>query len=99
MAAEARWWVYLVRCGDDSLYAGVTTDLAARLEAHARGRGARYTRSRGVKALVWAMEADSRSEALSLEARLKRQPTAFKRRLATQRAALPPPNPGSTKTA
>jgi len=40
------WTVYLVRCCDGSLYAGVTTDLERRLAQHNAGRGAAYTRSR-----------------------------------------------------
>jgi putative endonuclease len=42
-----RWCVYLLRCGDGSLYAGITNDLQKRLQAHRSGKGARYTRGRG----------------------------------------------------
>ena len=40
------WWVYLLRCGDGTLYTGITDDLDRRLAAHNAGRGAKYTRSR-----------------------------------------------------
>ena len=42
------WWVYLLRCGDGTLYTGITDDLDRRLAAHNAGRGAKYTRSRSL---------------------------------------------------
>ena len=66
------WCVYLLRCSDGTLYTGITNDLARRLAAHARGRGARYTRGRGPFALVHAEPARTRSEALRREHALKR---------------------------
>lgn len=71
-ARPARWWVYLLRCGDGSLYAGATNDLGARVERHASGRGARYTRSRLPVELVWRERAADRGAALRREASLKR---------------------------
>jgi len=68
----AMWCVYLLRCADDSLYTGITNDLAARLLAHAAGRGARYTRGRGPFVVVHAEAAPSRSAALRREHQLKR---------------------------
>src|SRR4051812_35784959 len=65
-------FVYLLRCADGSLYCGWTTDLAGRLETHARGRGARYTRSRLPVEPAAAWETPSDSAARSLEARVKR---------------------------
>ena len=44
-SARRGWQVYLLRCRDGTLYAGATNDLAARVERHAAGRGARYTLS------------------------------------------------------
>ena len=73
-----RWWVYLLRCGDGSLYAGATNDLPRRLAAHAGGRGARYTRSRLPIALVHTERARDRSAALRREAALKRLTRAQK---------------------
>jgi putative endonuclease len=66
------WCVYLLRCGDDSLYAGVTNDLFRRLEAHRKGRGARYTRGRGPLQLVHCEPVKNRSAALRREHALKR---------------------------
>lgn len=43
---DKQWKVYILRCGDGTLYTGVSTDVAARLEAHRSGKGAKYTKSR-----------------------------------------------------
>ena len=40
------WYVYMLRCGDGSLYTGSTTDVARRLREHQNGTGAKYTRAR-----------------------------------------------------
>ena len=67
-----RWCVYLIRCGDGTLYAGMTNDLRKRLAAHEAGRGARYTRGRGPLTVVHVERKRSRSSALKREAALKR---------------------------
>jgi putative endonuclease len=67
-----RWCVYLIRCGDGTLYAGITNDLRKRLAAHQAGRGARYTRGRGPLTVVHVERKRSRSSALKREAALKR---------------------------
>ena len=72
------WWVYLVRCADDTLYCGATNDLRARIAAHDAGRGARYTRGRGPVELLFKRRMGSRSAALIEEARIKRLPRAEK---------------------
>ncbi len=46
-ASTHGWRLYVLRCGDGSLYAGITNDLSRRIAAHREGRGARYTRGRG----------------------------------------------------
>ena len=65
------WFVYIVRCGDDSLYTGVAKDIAARLEAHNSGRGAAYTRAHLPVKLVYKEKGLTRSAALTREARIK----------------------------
>jgi putative endonuclease len=72
------WWVYLLRCGDGSLYAGATNDLARRLALHAAGKGARYTRSHLPVALAYSEPARGRGAALRREAALKRLSRAEK---------------------
>jgi len=76
--ARRGWCVYLLRCGDGTLYAGATNDLARRLDAHGRGAGARYTRSRLPVALAFTERARDRSAALRREAALKRLTRAEK---------------------
>ena len=66
------WTVYLLRCSDGTLYAGVTTDLQRRLAQHAAGKGARYTRGRGPLTVVHEEPARGRSTALRRELELKR---------------------------
>jgi len=83
-----RWWVYLLSCGDGTLYCGMTNDLDRRLAAHRRGRGARYTRGRLPLELVLRERARDRSDALRREAALKRLSRAEKlRRIASAAAA------------
>jgi putative endonuclease len=71
-------WVYLLRCADDSIYCGWTTDLRRRLAEHGRGTASRYTRSRRPVALAYAVAVADRSAALRAEARIKRLPRAGK---------------------
>ncbi len=75
------YFVYFVRCADGTLYAGVTTDLAARERAHNAGRGARYTAGRRPVRLVYCESCASRSAALKREYRLKRLARAQKEAL------------------
>jgi putative endonuclease len=75
-------FVYLLRCGDDSLYCGWTSDLERRLAEHAAGTGSRYTRSRLPVEVAWSRPMASRSEAMREEARIKRLSRAQKLRLA-----------------
>lgn len=66
------WHVYILECGDGTLYAGATVDLKRRLAVHVAGKGAKYTRGRGPLALVWKRRVKDKSAALKLEARVKR---------------------------
>ena len=63
--------VYILRCGDGSLYTGITNDLPRRLAAHSSGRGAKYTRSRLPVALVWQEAQPDKSAALRRERQIK----------------------------
>ena len=64
-------FVYILRCGDGSLYTGITTDLSRRLEQHRAGRASRYTRARLPVEILWSGEVGSWSEALREERRIK----------------------------
>jgi putative endonuclease len=74
-------YVYLLRCADDSLYCGWTTDVERRLAAHDAGTASRYTRSRLPVALAAVITVADRSAALREEARIKGLPRAAKLRL------------------
>ena len=75
------WYLYILRCKDDSLYTGITTDVEKRLEAHRSGKGAKYTRGRGPLELVYKEECGDHSEALRREAEIKRLPREEKLKL------------------
>ena len=69
---DKAWFVYLLRCGDDSLYCGITDDVQRRLETHRAGKGAKYTRGRGPLELVYTEQCESYSAALKREATIKK---------------------------
>lgn len=75
------WYVYMLRCGDGSLYTGSTTDVERRLREHQGGTGARYTRSRPPVTLAYAEETPDRSAAQRREAAIKKMPRAQKLKL------------------
>jgi putative endonuclease len=79
--ARKNWSVYIVRCGDGSLYTGATNDVAARVAKHNSGRGAAYTRSRRPVRLAYVEPGFTRGQALSREAGIKALPRSFKQRL------------------
>lgn len=68
----SEWSVYLLRCGDGSLYTGIATDVARRIGEHASGsKGAKYLRGRGPLQLQLEYKIGSRSLASKIEYRLK----------------------------
>ena len=69
---ESQWYLYILRCKDNTLYTGITTDVEKRLEAHRSGKGAKYTRGRAPLELVYQESCESHSEALKREAEIKR---------------------------
>ena len=68
------WYVYMLRCGDGSLYTGCTDNVERRLAAHRSGKGAKYTRSRLPLELVYQEAVEDRSAALRREAAIKALP-------------------------
>jgi putative endonuclease len=70
----SNWFVYLLRCSDNTFYAGVATDIERRVKQHngELAGGARYTRGRRPVSVVWQQDCDSRSEALKREAAIKK---------------------------
>jgi putative endonuclease len=79
------WHVYIVRCADRTLYTGVAKDLPARVAAHNRGRGAKYTRARLPVKLVYQEHVEDRGTAQRREHEIKRLPRAAKRALFARR--------------
>jgi putative endonuclease len=78
----SRWFVYIVRCHDDSLYTGITRNLEKRLAEHnGSPKGARYTRGRRPVILVYHEESVSRSTATRRERQIKQLDSTRKNRL------------------
>lgn len=72
------YFVYILRCGDDSLYTGITTDVARRFAEHKSGKGSRYAAARKAKKIVYVELHSDRSSALKREAEIKKWPRAKK---------------------
>ena len=75
------WYIYILRCGDDTLYTGITDDVEKRFAAHCAGKGAKYTRGRGPLTLVYTEEVEDKSAALKREHAIKKLPRAEKLKL------------------
>lgn len=75
------WYVYILLCGDGTLYTGITDNVECRLKKHRAGVGAKYTRGRGPIRLVYQETAESRSQALRRECAIKRLPRSEKLKL------------------
>lgn len=75
------WWVYVLRCADDSLYTGITNDKARRLEQHNSGKASKYTRVRTPVDMVYSETAKDRSEATKREIAIKKLSRAQKLKL------------------
>jgi putative endonuclease len=70
-----KYFVYLLRCADDTLYCGITTDLLRRVEEHNdSAKGAAYTRSKRPVRLVYSEECTDRAAALRREYEIKQLP-------------------------
>ena len=69
---EQVWKLYIIQCGDGTLYTGITVDIAHRFAMHQSGKGAKYTRSRLPVELAYREELPDKSSALKREAAIKR---------------------------
>ena len=83
------WLVYIIRCGDGTLYTGITKDVEKRLEEHRSGRGSKYLRGRGPLEVVFTAQCGTRELALQLEYRIKQLPRREKINLIDGSAPLP----------
>ncbi len=73
--------VYMLQCGDGSLYTGWTNDIEKRVKTHSSGKGGKYTKSRLPVSLVYLEECETKSMALSREAEIKKLKRADKLKL------------------
>jgi putative endonuclease len=75
------YYIYILRCGDGTLYTGWTNDLEKRLKAHREGRGAKYTRGRQPLELLYSEVFDTKSDAVKREYQIKKMNRKQKDRL------------------
>ncbi len=68
---KSKWFLYILKCGDGTLYTGITNDLARRVRQHNDGSASRYTRSRLPVKLVYRESCRGRSHALKKEFAVK----------------------------
>jgi len=73
------WWVYILECGDGSLYTGITVDVTQRLATHNQGQGSRYTRSHLPVKVVFTERQTEHSAALKREHQIKKLTRAQKK--------------------
>lgn len=66
-----KYYAYMVRCNDNSIYSGYTTDVYKREKVHNAGKGAKYTRTRLPVKLVYFEEFDNKTDAMKREYALK----------------------------
>lgn len=64
--------VYILLCGDHTLYTGITTNIKRRLQEHKEGKGSKYTRARQAVEMVYSEKYQNKREALKREAEIKR---------------------------
>lgn len=83
---EQKWWVYLLRCRDGTLYAGITTDPARRLKQHNAGTASKYTRSRRPVTMVYLERATTHGDALRRELAIKKLSRAAKDALVAKKS-------------
>jgi putative endonuclease len=77
-SGEPKWWVYVLRCADGTLYTGVTTDPDRRLKQHNAGTASKYTRARGPVLMVYREPTAGHGAALRREIAIKKMSRAVK---------------------
>ena len=75
---KQKWSVYILKCADDTLYTGITDDVARRIAQHNAGKGAKYTRGRGPVRMCYLESCDDKSAALRREYEIKSMTRAEK---------------------
>lgn len=74
-------YTYILKCADNTLYTGWTTNLEKRLKAHNQGKGAKYTRARRPVTLVYQEIFETKEQAMHREAMIKKLSRPQKERL------------------
>ena len=82
---QKNWGLYILRCGDDSLYTGIAKNTNKRVRQHNLGKGAAYTRTRLPVRLVYEETKLTHSQALVREIRIKRLPRSAKEKLTVRK--------------
>ncbi len=82
-------YTYILRCSDGTLYTGWTNDLNRRVEAHASGKGCKYTRTRLPVELVYHEEFDTKEQAMSREWHIKQLTREEKLKLIAENSNAP----------
>ena len=82
------WHVYILKCGDGSLYTGIARDVKARIKRHNQSRGARFTRGRGPVQLMYCESLFDKAGALRREREIKQLSRHNKERLIKRRVPL-----------
>lgn len=87
---DPQWCLYLIRCRNGTLYAGISTDVTRRLAEHQAGapKGARYLRGKGPLQLVYQAAVGDRSMATKIEIWVKTLPRSVKEELIARRVDL-----------
>ena len=69
---NAKWFVYILKCSDNTFYTGITTNIKRRIHEHGTNKGAKYTKGRGPFLLVYQDKCKNRSEATQKETAIKK---------------------------
>ncbi|MFS1512676.1 GIY-YIG nuclease family protein [Chengkuizengella sp. SCS-71B] len=75
------FYVYILKCSDNTLYTGYTNDLNKRVEVHNQGKASKYTRARLPVEIVYFEECETKSDALKKEYAIKKLTRVEKLRL------------------
>lgn len=79
-----KWFVYLLRCSDNSLYCGITNNIENRIKVHESGKGSKYVKTRLPISLAYFEESENRSTASKRENAIKKLSKSEKEKLIKQ---------------
>lgn len=81
MLKNKNWHLYIVKCNDESLYTGITTDISRRVSTHNKGKGSKYVRTRLPVELIYSEDCGDRITAMKREIQIKTWPREKKLKL------------------